>query len=296
MNFYLAVLFALFAALCWGGGPLIAYTPARRLGGFAFNRLRVCLIAVLALGVTSLTGGWATLDGSQFLWLGLSSVVGIFIGDALLFLSLSRLGPRRHSLVFSTHAPMSALLGIPLLGEVPSGLQVLGMTTIFTGVTLAIALGKQNSRTDYWENKTSRWALVLGLGAAFCQAAGALMTRPVMQAGVAFLPAFTLRIGIGALCYLLTWFVPHPYFRDKTKISAYLIWRAFLSGWVGLAMGIGFFLLALAAAPVGIVATLSSAAPVFTSLFLWLFTRQSPSFFAWLGPVLVFLGAGLLFL
>ncbi len=296
MNFYLAVLFALLSALCWGADPLIAYTPARRLGGFAFNRLRVCLLAVLALGVTSLTGGWATLDGSQFLWLGLSSVVGVFIGDTLLFLSLSRLGPRRHILAFSTHAPMSALLGIPLLGEVPNGLQVLGMTTIFTGVTLAIALGKQKNRTDYWENKTSRWALVLGLGAAFCQAAGALMARPVMQAGVAFLPAFTIRIGIGAFCCLLTWFVPHPYLRDKTKISAYWIWRAFLSGWVGPGMGLGFFLLALAAAPVGIVATLNSAAPVFTTLLLWVFTRQSPSFFAWLGPVLVFGGAGLLFL
>ena len=48
------------------------------------------------------------------LWSGL---IGIFLGDTLLFFALRRLGPRRTGALFAMNAPMAALLGWAVLGE-----------------------------------------------------------------------------------------------------------------------------------------------------------------------------------
>ncbi len=96
-------LFALGAAACWATSSLLAVTPVRHLGAFAFTRWRMGMVAVMLWVVVLLTGSWRTLSWDVNGTLALSGLVGIFIGDTALFGVTQRLGPRRSSVLFAMH-------------------------------------------------------------------------------------------------------------------------------------------------------------------------------------------------
>ena len=91
--------------------------PAAAIGPFAFGLYRHTMVtAVLGLLVLA-TGGGTGLPHEAVLRLALSGIVGIFLGDTILYLALVRLGPRRTGALFALNAPIAALLGWALLGE-----------------------------------------------------------------------------------------------------------------------------------------------------------------------------------
>ena len=56
----------------------------------------------------------------------LSGLIGIFLGDLLLFTAVGRLGPRRAGVLFALNAPIAALLGWLVLGETLNAVAVAG--------------------------------------------------------------------------------------------------------------------------------------------------------------------------
>ncbi|MFD2441765.1 EamA family transporter [Paracoccus kondratievae] len=108
---------ALGAAACWAITGILSQSAAQALGPFGFNRLRQGMVAIMLAVIVIATG---RLGGIAFgdLWrLSLSGVVGIFLGDTLLYVTLIRLGPRRSGALFALNAPMAALMGWLALGE-----------------------------------------------------------------------------------------------------------------------------------------------------------------------------------
>jgi drug/metabolite transporter (DMT)-like permease len=75
-----------------------------------------------------------------------------------------------------------------------------------------------------------------------------------------------------------------------------VLWPTLLSGMIGMGLGMSLLLFALAQGKTGIVATLSSTAPVLILPLLWLVTRQRPAAAAWWGGVITVLGTGVLLL
>jgi drug/metabolite transporter (DMT)-like permease len=144
-------LLALGAAACWASGSLLAVTPVRHLGAFAFTRWRMLLVAAMLWTIVAATGSWHSLSLDTAGTLAASGMVGIFIGDTALFGAVQRLGPRRASVLFATHAAFSAALGFVVLGE-RMGLQAaLGGALTMAGVMSAIVLGRHKEEQHAWE-------------------------------------------------------------------------------------------------------------------------------------------------
>ena len=57
----IAELSALGAAFCWAISGLISIYPIRKLGAFAFNRIRMSIVFALLAGVAFITGSWKDL-------------------------------------------------------------------------------------------------------------------------------------------------------------------------------------------------------------------------------------------
>jgi len=74
---YIAEFAALAASLCWSFGGLVSTTPTRALGSIRFNRLRLCIVALMLTGVSICTGGWRTLDAHSASILILSAMIGV---------------------------------------------------------------------------------------------------------------------------------------------------------------------------------------------------------------------------
>lgn len=289
---------ALGAATCWALSGVISAKPAGRLGSLAFNRIRQTFVTALLAVYVSATGTWSGLGAAEAVPLLLSGLVGIFLGDTLLFASLNRLGPRRSGVVFALHAPIAAVLGFAVLGETLSLAALAGIALTIAGVVLAILFGRGASQNHAWEAlKGPLWiGVALGLGAAIGQAVGSIVARPVLAAGIDPFLASMLRVGTAACCLSVLTALPFPAVKAQGPATLGLVAQTALSGIVAMAIGMTLLLFALSGGKVGIVSTLSATSPVIILPMLWAATGERPAAGAWIGAVLVVLGMGLIFM
>ena len=191
---------ALGTATCWATTGLLSADAVRALGPYHFNLIRQGFVTLLLALILLVTGGFAVPDGAVMAVLAVSGVVGILLGDTFNFAAVGRIGPRRAGAVFALNAPMAALLGWALLGEALPLRATAGIGVTALGVALAI-LGRP--RADAHRLEALQGTILLGIGfgllAALGQAAGSLIARPVMVAGIDPYLASLVRVGASGL-------------------------------------------------------------------------------------------------
>ena len=276
---------------------VISSGPAAYFGPIAFNCIRQIMMFVLLGTYAALAGTFATIPGNDLLPVMLSGLIGIALGDTALFAALTRLGPRRTMILFSMNAPISTLLGFILLGEVLTPLELAGTLVTIAGVVLAIAFGNSPGKSHKWEAVSGPlWVgVVLGLIAATGQSLGSLIIRPIMAEGADAVAVSAIRIGISALTLIALGFLPVRSFRMRNPLSVRPLLMTALSGFVAMGVGMTLVAYALSGGEVGIVSTLAATSPVLMLPLLWIATGNRPAAAAWVGAVMVFVGAAMIF-
>jgi drug/metabolite transporter (DMT)-like permease len=288
---------ALAAALCWAITGVITAGPAQHLGALAFTRIRMTMVLVMLAAFVGWTGSWRSIGADAFLPLVVSGIIGIFVGDSVLFATMNRMGPRRTSILFSLNAPLAVILGWLVLGEKLSGRELAGIALAFAGVLLAILFGKRKSQLHQWESvKGPLWVGVgLGLVAALAQAGGSLIARPVMETGIDPAAGSLVRVGTSVAFFHLAMLIPGGHLRAKNPMTLQIAAMTAFSGFLAMAVGMTLVLFALRGGEVGIVSTLSATTPALILPLLWYKTGEAPAPGAWLGAALVIAGSGLIF-
>jgi drug/metabolite transporter (DMT)-like permease len=291
-------LLALGAAVCWAFTSVMSATPARLLGTFAFTRWRMSLVLLMLLPVVLLTGSWRTLSVADCGVMALSGFIGIFVGDTALFAAMNRLGPRRTSVLFATHAFFSAVLGYVVLGEQMGAQAMLGGTLVMAGVMTAILLGRHRGEVHALESDTGHWGLGLALGllAALCQALSSLIAKPVMVAGADPIAATAVRVSATCIAQFALLWSGFAAARARQKATVRVLAQVGWIGFLGMGVGMTFILLALKHGTVGLVAILSSVSPVLLLPLLWWRLGRAPAPGAWLGAALTVFGTALVLL
>ena len=151
LSIYIAVfkgeIISICVALSWTVTALFAEVASKRIGSLPLNVCRMAM-SLVALAVTL----WLTLgvpypryaDGSTWLWLLLSGVVGYVLGDYCLFKGYILIGSRFGQLFMTLSAPTAAITGFLLLGEKMGPLALLGMAVTLVGIGMSV-LSKQSS-------------------------------------------------------------------------------------------------------------------------------------------------------
>jgi drug/metabolite transporter (DMT)-like permease len=291
-------LLALGAAVCWAFTSVMSATPAAHLGTFAFTRWRMALVLLMLVPVVLATGSWRSLSLADCGVMALSGFIGIFVGDTALFAAMNRLGPRRTSVLFATHAFFSALLGYWFLGEHMGVQAMLGGALVMGGVMTATLLGRHKDDAHAWEANRGHWGLgvALGLLAALCQAVSSLIAKPVMVSGVDPIAATAVRVSATCAAQLVLLWSGFAAARAQHKASARILLQVCWIGFIGMGVGMTLILLALQHGDVGLVAILSSVSPVLLLPLLWLRLGRAPAPGAWLGAGLTVLGTALVLL
>ena len=287
---------ALGTATCWATTGLISADAVRVLGAFHFNLLRQGFVTLCLAGLVLATGAATNPGWLNIATLAASGVIGILIGDTLNFAAVGRIGPRRAGAVFALNAPMAALMGWALLGESLPFQAVAGILCTAGGVALAI-LGRPRSDAHRLEalHSTLWTGLAFGLGAAFGQAAGSLIARPLMHGGMDPYLASLFRVGASGIAMAVLSATPFAPTAPRTLPRHALILTA-ATAIIGLLIGMTLFLYALQGSQTGIIATLSATSPVIILPLLWLRTGQRPSALSWAGAALAVAGLALIFL
>ena len=183
----LGVIFGLLTTLSWSIGIFPFTQAARRLGVNSLNHFRL-ILALLFIGVISFLLDYHSFFGifnsnylSAWLWLGLSGIVGLTIGDYFAFEMYKILGARLGS-VLSTFAPAAALLlAWILIDEHISSIGILGIFITIIGVNY-ISLSKKERKTvaDDHQSAISK-GIFLGILSALCQGAGLVLAKKGMM-------------------------------------------------------------------------------------------------------------------
>ena len=289
---------ALAAAACWAVTGLLSQFAAQALGPFGFNRLRQAMVAAMLAGIVLATGRWHGIAADDMARLALSGVIGIFLGDTLLYVALIRLGPRRSGALFALNAPMAALLGWLVLGEALSPPAVLGVALSTAGVAMAV-LGRPGRAGEHrFETvQGSVWvAAGFGLVAALGQALGSLIVRPVMAGGFDPYAASLIRVAVAVACLAALMALPIRAVKPLSRPTPRVLVLTALSGLVSMVAGMTLLMFALQGGEVGIVSTLSALSPVLILPVLWVLTGARPSATSWAGAVIAVAGMALIFL
>ncbi|WP_207478019.1 DMT family transporter [Arenibaculum pallidiluteum] len=284
------------AALCWAIGGLIAIGPVRTLGAFSFNRLRMVIVLVMLLAVTLALGTWRTLEAGHLLGLAASGIVGILVGDSLLFRGLQVIGPRRNAVVYATAAPMAALMSWLVLDELLGPAGLLGLLLCTGGVMVAVFFGRPSGDGHAVERLEGRLigGVAFALAAAFCQAAGTILAKPVMAAGVDPIAASCVRVAVACAGLLVSGLLPGTS-GLFCGVTPRLFGLVAVNGMLGMGIGMTLVLVALSDGNPGIVSTLSSTTPVLILPLLWAYTGRRPPLGGWIGAAVTVGGIALIF-
>ena len=289
--------FALASAFLWAIGSILSVLPARHLGSFSYSRWRMGCTSVMLIAMALFSGGWSTVTYEQIPPMALSGLIGIFIGDTALFACFNRMGPRQAGLLFSCHAVFSAILGYFLFSETMTSLELLGAALVFCGVVTAIFFrGKNAANTHQLETvHGSIWiGVTLGLIAALCQALGGIIAKPVMQTDIDPVSASAIRMITAFIAHTILLILGVKVSQPASKITLKVFLITAVNGFLAMALGMTLILYALRTGNVGMVALLSSTTPIMLLPIMWIYTKQRPNRYAWLGAAIAVVGSGIL--
>lgn len=304
MNF-IGINFALLATLSWAICIFPFTQAARRLGSVSLNHFRL-LLAVVILGTASLfiqTESFFQLFDSRFagawLWLGLSGIIGLTIGDHYGFAMYAILGPRVGS-VLTTFAPASTLLiSYFVIDEQLSWIGMLGMFVTIIGVIwISLSRGERQLIPDHGHGSI-RKGIIFGLLAAICQGAGLVLAKRGMladhslHADVNPVHATFIRLLIGTISLYLFSFLRGtlrsaliPVFHNKENGLRFAVAGTFL----GPVLGVTLSLFAVTFIKASVAQTIFSLVPVFALILAYILLKERISFRSFIGVIVAISG------
>jgi drug/metabolite transporter (DMT)-like permease len=274
----LGVTAGLATALLWTATAVCFEKASRKIGSLSVNILRLCVAAVLFVGLSIWrTGHWVPLGVPAVGWrdLALSGLIGFVVGDLMLFQAFVLIGARLSMLIYATVPAMTAVGGFWFLGERIRGIGILGMLITCVGIGMAI-LGKRRPTANI--PRMRRAGLLLAVGGSAGQAAGLLLGKRGAAASDAF-AATEVRVLAGLAGFLVVALALRQLPKIGTTLavaigtnretseairrstrSALMILA--LGGLLGPFLGVSLGLLSAQLLPAGVASTLMSIVPV----------------------------------
>lgn len=296
-------------SILWTATSLFFAAAGRRIGPTAVNATRL-LAAIVLLGVTHrwLTGVWVPqLAAGQVVFLAISGVIGLSLGDQALIVALVDIGPRLTLLTMTTAPIFAAFFGWVFLDETIGAIGLLAIALVVGGVGWVVLERPSDESKAQSPHRTR--GIILGFVGAVCQAGGLLLSKQGMGHG--WLPetqhidpqsATLVRMVFAALGMVPIVLVHSMRERARAgppprRIGSVRAGLLFTLGGavVGPYLGVWMSLVASDRAPLGIAQTLCSLAPVFILPFVILIHKERVSPRAAIGAVIAVSGSALLF-
>jgi drug/metabolite transporter (DMT)-like permease len=173
--------FGIITAFCWAVGIFPFTLSTRYFQATHINLMRLLLALFLLCPFIILKENISfsnlfLFPGYQnWLWLGLSGVVGLALGDYFSFSAFKAIGAKNSS-IFSTLAPGTAIIfAYLMLGEQINLIGITGIIITISGI-IYISLQKKDS-----QSKMSLVGMGHAIGAALCQGAGLVLAKKAYE-------------------------------------------------------------------------------------------------------------------
>jgi len=254
---------ALAVALFWTITALAFESASKKVGSLTVNIFRL-LLAFIFIGVFTLIsrGHFFPVDATthNWIWLALSGLVGLVLGDYFLFRSYALIGSRFAMLIMTLAPPMAAFFGYLMLDERLTLLQFAGMIIVLTGIALAIV--NRPVKGERLSFKLSPKGLLFAFIGALGQGLGIVLSKYGMGSYDPFASTHIRIIaGIAGFAFIITvmgrWRQTLGSLRDVPAMKALA-----LGAFFGPFLGISFSLLSVRHTQTGIASTIMAIVPI----------------------------------
>lgn len=298
---YIGELTAIAAASCWVVTAMVLASAGRSVGATVVNAVRIWIAIVLLLILVSMTTGtvWPEMSQASLLYLGLSGLIGLAIGDQFLYRALVDAGPRLSTLVMTITPALTAIIAFPVLNESLHGLDIIGMIITMLGIGIAV-ISKQDKNPKKPYPHLTRGIIFAFLG-ALGQAIGLILAKLGMEdSHVAPLSATYVRMcfgGIGATIMVAIYLMYRKPTEQKNRPQMSKVFYCILAGAVfGPVLGVWLGLISIKNIDTGIAATLMSISPILIIPFAKIFEKEEVTLRAVLGAAVSIVGVAILVL
>ncbi|MBN2447671.1 MAG: DMT family transporter [Phycisphaerae bacterium] len=311
LNAYVGPAAAVATSVLWTATSILFTAAGRRIGATVVNGSRI-ILAIILLGVTHrlIAGVWVppAIPG-QIIYLALSGIVGLAIGDQALFTAFVLIGPRLSMLVMTTSPLMAAVFGWVVLGEALGAWAWIGIALTVGGVGWVVFERPRTPTLAQGPHRTR--GLILAFIGAACQAGGLLLSKQGIGHGwlndeqhLSPQAATLLRMFFAGIGFLPIYFVHRV--RERKRLVVEMAPRRVGSRRAGYALticgaivgpylGVWMSLVAADNAPVGVAQTLSCLSPIFILPFAVLIHKEHLSPRAIIGALVAVGASTLLF-
>ncbi len=287
-------------ALCWSWTAVFFTLAGKRIGLNNVNLLRLSGAVLLLFSAARfiLSGPVASwYEGGNIIFIVLSGVIGLAVGDNALFAAMIRFGPRRATLIMACVPIITSFLAFLILGERLAFIAWVGIIITVTGVGWVVLERSANDTSTGSERREEiRKGILLGLLAAFCQAVGLILAKSGMGDTVTPIAATLLRMVSGWIGIALLVTVKREW---KNLIGAFDDGKAIaLTGAgtiVGPFLGVWLSLVSVRYTETGVAATLMGLTPLIVIPWAHLIFKEKISARVWIGTCVAVVGTALIF-
>ncbi len=297
---------AVVTSVLWTTCSILFAASGKRIGALSVNAYRIILAAGFLGGTHIFFFGTVVPEGnnSQFLFLALSGIIGLGLGDFAYFGTLIYVGPRRGVLLMSLAPIFAVVSAIFILDEIPVSWALLGIVVTLTGVVIVIHEKEGLS----FETPLSRRKKIIGVGMGLCaalgQGLGLVISKYAMDdlADSSSGPMNPLSVALVRMvaAAIFVWIVVIVSGRLGKVIRASRDRKGMelMAGgaFFGPFLGVWMSMVAIAHTIAGVAATLMALPPVMIIPGLWILYKQRTNWRGICGAVVTVIGVAVLFL
>jgi drug/metabolite transporter (DMT)-like permease len=264
---YFGELAALATAALWSFSSILFTIGGRRVGSMIVNRVRLALAVLFVGGMHWLLFGQPFPVGAEpyrYAWLALSALIGLVIGDGLLFQCYVLVGPRIGVLLLSMSPVFGTALAWIFLGERLTPQELAAMAVALGGVIWVVLERGKSVSAQETSSRTYLIGILFGLGAALCQAANLVTAKQGLAGDFSALSGTMIRMTFAAIV-MWTWAAVIGEFGRtirKVRADGQAARAIMAAAFIGPFLGVWLSMIAVQSSRVGIASTLMAMTPV----------------------------------
>lgn len=273
-------------------------TTGRMVGSQVTNRLRLvfALTYLIILNLILFREPLPFSAGtSRWLWLGLSGIIGLALGDAFLFQSYVYAGTRIGILLLSLAPIFGSIIAWIFFDETLTALQIAGIVLALAGIGWVVMSHEEPVDTPHGH---TRRGVIFGVLAGLGQALGLVLSKQAMAGNFSPFQANAIRM-IAAAIFIWVWaaFEGQANATIKTIRKHPKVLRLIaLGALIGPVLGVSASLLAIQHAEIGVASTLMALPPVIVLPISYFVFKEKVGWQAIAGTMLAIVGVAVLFL
>jgi drug/metabolite transporter (DMT)-like permease len=276
----------------------VVFTLAsRQVGAMMTNRVRLVIALIYLIIINLVLFGQPVpigASGERWLWLSLSGIIGLALGDMFLFQAFAHIGARLGMLLLSLAPVIGALIAWLVFGETLRFGQIIGIIVTLAGIAWVVIARPADSSSL----NIPRRGILFGLLAATGQALGLVLSKQGMAGDFSPFAGNAIRMLAAMAAFWLVTFIQR---QGKATVQAVRMHPSALTllaigALVGPVLGVSASLLAVQHAEIGVASTLMALPPVFLLPISYFVFKERFGWQTIVGTLIAIAGVALLFL